>query len=394
MSIIKRFEFDKRYLKMSLYALGVIILAITFEHVIKNFKLIKESINTLTSLLSPFIIGLFMAYLINPLIRFLENKAFKNLESKKTKRGLSLTLAYLLVFTLIIWLISYLIPEMINNILSLFKAFPSYLEALKVSVYSFLDEHPSISYDIEGYINSIFDTIIAKSSSISSVLNSTLTYFISGTVSFASKVLDFVLGIIISIYVLADKERFARQSKKLIYTLLSEKTANKTMKIIYDSNRVFEGFLVGKIIDSSIIGVICFVGLAVFKVPYTLLISIIIGITNMIPYFGPFIGAVPAIFITIAAAGPLSALWIAIFILILQQFDGNILGPKILGDSTGLTPFWIIFSITIGGALAGVLGMFIGVPVFAVIYTMFGKFIDRKYNEKTEINLKSKENNQ
>lgn len=383
---------------MSIYALAVIILAIAFEAVLANFAIIRKFLNTVTVLLSPFFIGFFIAYILNPMIRFLEKKIFIRIKffdsHKKIKRTLSLLITYLITFTLIIWFISYLIPEILNNIFGLFKSILPYINSMKDNWDTFFRD--STYYDlipygltatIEDAIKSMFDTIIVKLSSLPAMITSTFTYFVSGTMQFASRILDLVLGIIISIYVIADKEKFAKQSKKVMYTLLKDSTADKAMKIINDSNKVFEGFLVGKIIDSSIIGVICFAGLTLSKTPYTLLISLIVGITNMIPYFGPFIGAGPAIIITLAAAGPLPAVWVAIFILILQQFDGNILGPKILGDSTGLSPFWIIFSITIGGALAGVIGMFLGVPIFAVIYNMFSDFINKKHEKKIEENI-------
>lgn len=336
------------------------------------------------------------------MIRFLEKKVFIKIKffdtHNRIKRTLSLLITYLITFTLIIWFISYLIPEILNNIFGLFKSILPYINSMKDNWDTFFKD--STYYDlipfgltttIEDAIKSMFDSIIVKLSSLPAMITSTVTYFVSGTMQFASKILDLVLGIIISIYVLADKEKFARQTKKIIYTVLRDNTADKLMKIINNSNKVFEGFLIGKIIDSSIIGLICFAGLTLSQTPYSLLISLIVGITNMIPYFGPFIGAVPAIIITLAAAGPIPAVWVAIFILVLQQFDGNILGPKILGDSTGLSPFWIIFSITVGGALAGVIGMFLSVPIFAVIYNMFSDFINKRYNEKIEKNINKKD---
>lgn len=406
---MKKFRFDKRYVKTSLYALVVIILAIAFEKILDNFVVVRNFLNSMIGILSPFFVGFFLAYMLNPLVRFFEIKVLgkiKKLDNKfGLKRLLSLVITYLASFTLIIWFISFLIPEIKENIMLLFKNVPDYVKYLQANVLEFLDAHSETltmgSDDYSIMFEEVFDKlsswIMDKSASLTSTLNSTLTYFITGTMSIASKILDLVLGIIISIYILADKEKFARQAKKFLYALTSKDFADKIMAIVNDSNDTFESFLIGKVIDSSIIGIICFVGLTLLKIPYSLLISLIVGITNMIPYFGPFIGAVPAIIITLAATvaqkGILPSVWVLIFILVLQQFDGNILGPKILGDSTGLSPFWIIFSITIGGALAGVLGMFIGVPIFAVIYTMFSRFINRKYTEKTILNLNNEEGN-
>jgi len=398
---VKKFKFDKKYLKVSLYALAVIMFAIAFEKILDNFIVFKQFISSIANILSPFFLGFFLAYILNPLVNFLEIKLFgriKKLDNKQSlKRMLSLITTYLVTFTLILWFISFLIPEIKNNITTLFKALPDYLKYLQTSLTDFFNKHSEIFAIGADYYESILEDIgkkisdwIDKSQSWSTTLNSTLTYFITGTMSIASKFLNSVLGIIISIYILSEKEKFARQSKKLLYALTSKDFADKIMRFVHDSNNMFESFLIGKIIDSSIIGVICFIGLTLLKIPYSLLISLIVGITNMIPYFGPFIGAIPAVLITLATTvaqkGFLPSLWVIIFILVLQQFDGNILGAKILGDSTGLSPFWIIFAITIGGAVAGVLGMFIGVPIFAVIYTTLSHFINRKYKEKTELN--------
>lgn len=399
---MRKFKFDKKYLKISLYALVVIMFAIAFEKILDNFIVFKQFINSAINILSPFFVGFFLAYILNPFVKFLETKLLgriKKLDNKQNlKRMLSLVTTYLVTFTLILWFISFLIPEIKNNITTLFKAIPDYLKYLQISLTDFINKHSEIFAIGADYYKNILEDLgnkisdwIDKSQSLSTTLNSTLTYFITGTMSIASKFLNLVLGVIISIYILSEKEKFARQSKKLLYALTSKDFADGMMRFVYDSNEMFESFLIGKIIDSSIIGLICFIGLTLLKIPYSLLISLIVGITNMIPYFGPFVGAVPAVLITLASTvaqkGILPSIWVIIFILILQQFDGNILGPKILGDSTGLSPFWIIFAITIGGAVAGVLGMFIGVPIFAVIYTTFSRFINKKYKENTNIDL-------
>ncbi len=397
---IKNFKFDAKYVKVSAYALGVIILSISFKSILDNFNFIGSFFKKLINILSPFFIGFFIAYLLNPLIRFFEKNILIKIKFfnkyTKLKRGVSLITSYTLAITLIVWFISYLAPEIVDNIMNLFKVLATNINSIITDIEKFLNENPNIFSDIfsgntEEYkyitsqLNNILNTLLNTLYQLPSMLTTTLSSFILGTMSFASKLLNLVLGIIISIYILADKEKFGRQCKKIIYGLLSQSTSDKIMNIISDANKIFENFLIGKIIDSTIIGIICFVGLYLLKIPYTLLISLIIGVTNMIPYFGPFIGGIPAVLITIIVDSPISGLWVLLFILALQQFDGNILGPKILGDSTGLSPFWIIFSITIGGALANVFGMFIGVPIFAVIYNMFSQFINKKYNKKFEI---------
>ena len=198
-----------------------------------------------------------------------------------------------------------------------------------------------------------------------------------------------LIGIIVSVYVLMSKEKFIGQGKKMLYAVLKPHFANNVLTVLRQSNRIFGGFISGKLIDSLIIGIICFIGLYFMKTPYTVLVSVIVGVTNIIPFFGPFIGAVPSAFLVlISDSGGINimgCIYFLIFILALQQFDGNILGPKILGDSTGLSSFWVLFSILLFGGLFGVLGMVIGVPLFAVIYDIVKKFICASLRKKGKL---------
>ena len=204
-----------------------------------------------------------------------------------------------------------------------------------------------------------------------------LPWLVSASTSFASGLLSTVVGIIISVYMLLDKERFCAGCKKVWYAILPQQRADWLLDLTAEANRVFGGFISGKILDSLIIGILCFLGMTLFKMPNAMLISVIVGVTNVIPYFGPFIGAIPSFFIILIDA-PIKALWFLVFILILQQFDGNILGPKILGDSTGLSAFWVIFAIMLFGGLYGFIGMFLGVPVFSVVYMLIWRFVDAR----------------
>lgn len=193
--------------------------------------------------------------------------------------------------------------------------------------------------------------------------------------SVTSRVMSFVVGIIISIYVLMGKERFFAQSKKLLSALIPTPAVDRIVQITHQSHEIFSGFISGKILDSCIVGLLCFIGMVIFRWPYAVLISVMVGVTNVIPYFGPFFGAIPSVLIMLIV-DPVKAIWLALFILALQQLDGNVIGPKILGNSTGLSAFWVIFSITVFGSLFGVVGMFIGVPLFAVIYSLVRQFCE------------------
>ena len=203
----------------------------------------------------------------------------------------------------------------------------------------------------------------------------------SGVINIVNEVMNVLIGIIVSVYVLFSKEKFNAQAKKAVYALMTPPHANLTLHIVTKSNQIFGGFMIGKVIDSMIIGVLCYIGTAILKMPYALLVSVIVGVTNVIPFFGPYIGAIPCI-ILIGLADPLKGLYFAIFILLLQQLDGNVIGPKILGDSTGLSAFWVIFSILLGGGIFGFIGMVMGVPTFAVIYYIVEMLINYKLEKR------------
>ena len=202
-----------------------------------------------------------------------------------------------------------------------------------------------------------------------------------GVISVVNTLVDILVGVMTSIYILFSKEKFMGQGKKIVYAFMQPKHANILIHIFRKANEIFTGFIIGKIIDSAIIGVLCFIGMSIIKLPHVLLVSVIVGVTNVIPVFGPYIGAVPGI-ILIFLVNPLQGLYFAIFVLVLQQIDGNVIGPAILGDSTGLSPFWVIFSIVVGGGLFGVMGMVIGVPTFALIYYIFRMFLKQKLEHK------------
>ena len=212
-------------------------------------------------------------------------------------------------------------------------------------------------------------------------VNEVMSNLTVGVINFVSEILSFLIGLIVSIYILFSKETFSAQSKKIVYAVFRTDHANMILHLTKKSNEIFGGFIIGKIIDSLIIGVLCFFGLTILKMPYILLISVIVGVTNVIPFFGPYIGAIPST-ILILLNNPIKGVYFLIFILVLQQLDGNVIGPKILGNSTGLSAFWVVFSILIGGGLFGFVGMIMGVPTFAVIYYIITMLINHLLEKK------------
>ncbi len=371
------FKNNKRYFKFSICLILVAIVTIVFFRSSSNLDITlvyKEA----RDILSPFIYGIGIAYILNSNLKFLEASVFKNIKKKNIKRGLSITTTYVLLFSFLIWLISYLLPEIRNSLFDVSEYFKNFdINSFDKMIKENIPIDNKTIEEITVYMQDILAKFLKEFPNYAKKI-------LSSTINIASVILNVILGIVISIYILFDKENIAKRSRKITFAILPKKTAISLINFCKESNSTFEKFFVGKIIDSTIIGLIFFAGASLLKAPFAVLLSIIIAVTNMIPFFGPFIGAIPTVFITLMfdISNPLKAVWITIFILLLQQFDGNILGPKILGDSIGVKPIGIIFAIIVGGAIFGPAGMFFGVPIFAVIFSTFNKFIDKKYFEK------------
>ena len=346
---------------------------------------------TFFGLMTPFIYGAALAYVLNPVLNWLEKKVFPKVfgdrVSKRSRRGLGVLLTFLFGCAVVALFLAVLIPQIVESI-----------DNLAQSIYAFLPQAQNFLNDLiaqYGTNEMLVDVLSMLGVDISdpsmalqrlatrsyTFLTQVLPNLFGGVMRFTSGLLDVVVGIIIAIYLLLSKEIFYAQVKKLLFAFFPRRVAQATLNLTHDSNTIFCGFISGKILDSAIIGVLCFIGCSVLQMPYTVLVSFIVGVTNVIPYFGPFIGAIPSIFI-IMIADPLKSLVFAVFVLILQQLDGNIIGPKILGDSTGLSAFWVIFAVTFFGGLFGFVGMLIGVPTFAVIYALVRNFAEFKLGKK------------
>lgn len=381
-----KFKMDKKYISIGIISFLVIAASICFYYLIFHGDRFSAKINTLMIIASPIIYGIVLAYLLTPVVNNIENKLLIPLFSKtsdmttKKKKGirfLSITITVILLILIINGFFSILIPNLISSIRSISNQFPYYVQNLTRFAEKYLEDNPSVekifvqildTYS-EEFNNFLNDSIITQMESLVKTVSLSL-------ISVLKFLWNFIIGLIISIYVLASKETFSGQAKKIMYAVFSKKTANSLIKDFRFVSDTFIGFISGKIIDSAIIGVICFAGTSILEMPYALLVSVIVGVTNIIPFFGPYLGAIPSAII-ILMVNPVKCLYFIIFILILQQIDGNLIGPKILGESTGLSGFWVIFSITIFGGLLGVPGMIIGVPFFAVLYALVRRIIDK-----------------
>lgn len=389
---MKKFWKNNPYLKVALYSLFVIILSILFYRISSNTDNIAPSIigfvKNVVHIISPILYGFLMAYLFNPIMDFFEHYLlmwFKpsSKNQRQSIRSFSILIVYLCIGGTIVLMFRFLIPQILNNIRELGNMLPAYMEEFKRMVLSLqqtiANYLPGISLD--PMISNLFDRMSPEKLFNFSAINNVVSSIMSQTVTIASNLFNYIMGIVIAFYVLSQKETIAYTSKRIIYSALNKKLANKIIAICAEGHDIFNQFFIGKFIDSLIIGTIAFIGLYLMHNPYALLLALIIGITNMIPYFGPIIGAVPAVIITLFE-GLTPALGVLIFTICLQQFDGLVLGPKILGNSIGLSPFWIITGILIGGALWGPLGMFFASPIVAVILNNINRSIDRKLTAK------------
>ncbi len=389
-----KFRWDKKYLYWGITIFLTIVASLLFYYLLFFGNSFHDWISKILLILSPIIYGLSFAFILTPLLNALENKLIAPIlkkirkekakieEHKKSIRALSIFITFIIIIFIIYQLINLIIPQIITSITSIVNSFDIYMSNLYLWLEDLLDNS-----SVAGTY--IMDTLTDSSDSLEMFLNSKILPLIQpllknlsiGLLSFLKSFWNIILGLIFAIYLLANKETFAGQSKKIIYAIFTKKRANTFIKSIRYTGNTFNGFLSGKLVDSLIIGLLCFIGTTLLNIPYPILISVIIGITNIIPFFGPYLGAIPSALL-ILMVSPIHCLYFVVFIILLQQLDGNVIGPKILGESTGLTGFWVLFSITVFGGLFGVFGMVIGVPTFAVIYALIRNIIHAMLKKK------------
>ena len=338
-------------------------------------------------IVAPIIYGAVLAYLTTPIYnrvtKAVKLKLLKVWKDEKHVTGLAKAagtfVSVSLVLVIVAGLFQMLIPQMIESLMGIRDSFPTYLQNL----YAWIQQVLADNQDIEAMVLSNLQNSVTMAESwleksFTNIDMTRLGEFLTGVSSSVLSLLVFIknwlIGLIVMVYLLNIKDTLSAQGKKIIYSCMNLKWANNVIEELRFVNQMFGGFIIGKLVDSLIIGIICFIGTSLMKMPFTLLISVIIGVTNIIPFFGPFIGAIPTGFLVLLVS-PVKCIYFLIFILLLQQFDGNILGPKILGDSTGLSSFWVLFSILLFGGLFGFVGMIIAVPAFAVIYDLIARAV-------------------
>lgn len=380
----------RTYIYWGVTALTVLLLLVAAVFVVMRWSLVAALGAKIANILAPVIYGAVFAYLLNPVynrvqaaVMKMTEKIITQEEGRKRLGGFLGTLASLfLLVAVVVGLISMLIPQLINSISGVMETLPASINNLEIWLEKVLADNPDLEQQVMQHYGAAADYL---QNWLTNVVVPNIYRIIgsvsSGVVLVVRAVFDILIGLIVMVYLLNMKEKLLAQAKMIIYGLFPLKIANKVIEEGRYVHQVFGGFIIGKLLDSLIIGLICFVLLGFANMPYVLLVSVIVGVTNVIPFFGPFIGAIPSAFL-ILLSDPMKCLYFLIFILLLQQFDGNILGPKILGDSTGLSSFWVLFSILLFGGLMGFVGMIIAVPTFAVIYRLVTEYTTWKLGKK------------
>ena len=371
---------DPRFKSNILLATYVVVLAFLFI----NIKSVGGFLGTTLHMLKPFLIAICVAFVLNIPMKFYENKvlipAFKNAKGKKldkAARPLALLLTILTIVALFIGLIIFIIPQLVESGATLVKNIPDYIQSLENIMAEYMG-----STDI---LNEIWNEILSMGENlikiVGQVTGSLVSQVLNITMGVTSTIINFFMGILIAIYILLSKEKLSLQAKKMLYAFIDMKKADKIMEVTKISHFKFSKFITGQCIEAVILGTLCFTGMSIFRIPYALLISTIIGVTALLPIFGALIGTIPASFI-IFMVDPKTAVWFIVLIVVIQQIEGNLIYPLVVGNSIGLSALWVLFAITVGGSSFGILGILIGIPLFGVIYTVFSSFINRRLREK------------
>lgn len=390
-----KFHIDKKYLAWGLTIFITFGACLCLYYLMFYNANLRSGFHRAVGIAMPVIDGFILAYILTPIVNGIERRFLNPFSKKhfttnghlthkqKSKiRGLSILMTMILAIAVLTGFFRLIIPQIIRSIQSIIFQFPFYIRNLSDMILNLMDSNP----ELESFATEMIDKYSVQlitwlNEGLMPQINELLISLSQSIWNFLISIWNFIIGFIISIYVLFNKEKFAGQAKKIAYALFAQKNANQLISDFRFTHKTFIGFIGGKIVDSIIIGIICFIFSNLIHLPYAMLVSLIVGVTNIIPFFGPYLGAIPSA-ILILLVNPIQSLYFLIMIIIIQQFDGNFLGPKILGNSTGLSSFWVIFSVTIFGGFFGIIGMIAGVPVFACIYAWVSRFIRHCLTQK------------
>lgn len=380
----------KGYIYWGVTLLAVIACSVAFVFFLLKFQMVAAAAGKLVDVLMPIIYGAVLAYLMLPVYNKTRRYVTENLSVKvknekmvqSAARGLGTLVSLLLLIAIVVGLCWMLLPQIYTSILGLQESFSENINNLSIWLQKQLADNEALEQMVVPVYEQVtdkletwlYDTLVPNMSMVINILS-------TGLLGVVTVLKNSLIGLIVMVYFLNIKDTLSAQSKKIVYSLFPLKQANRIIEEVRFTHSVFGGFITGKLLDSLIIGVICFFCMRLLRMPYVLLVSVIIGVTNVIPFFGPIVGAVPCVLILLIV-DPWQALRFGILALALQQFDGNILGPKILGNSTGISAFWVLVSIVVGGGLFGFAGMVLGVPTFAVIYSLVGEWVHFRLEQK------------
>ena len=382
---------ENKYIRQGLLVFATVCAILLFYDTLFGRHMILRFGRQLLSALEPVLYGAFIAYLLAPMVNFFEGSLFAapmkkaRGEGRMTSvgaRAVSLLMTWAVICVLFYLLASVLLPELYKSVLQLVSNVENYYNVISGWVERLLESNPAVETWVAGQMDTAYEkaTTWLEKEALPQA-QTVMLVAAGGVMSIVNFLKTMLVGIIVSIYLLATKERCAAHARKLAYSLFSKRDIHWVLRGAHKVDDIFSGFVRGKLLDSLIIGILCFVGCSILDFPYTPLVSVIVGVTNIIPFFGPFLGAIPSTFL-ILLASPMKALYFVIFVLFLQQLDGNIIGPKILGDKTGLPSLWVIIAILVGGSFFGLPGMFFGVPVCACLYSAAAFWMEYRLRKK------------
>lgn len=355
----------------------ILLIAVLF-----NLGKIFNVINYIIAILSPIIIGIVIAFILNLLMKKYEKLMYKKeVKAGKTikgaKRVLSIVLTYLTISLILLLISVLLIPELIESGKVLINNLSFYSEEIKNFSTNLMDKNEVLS----GIVKEALSSWVSISESITKWLVSMAPKLINSTVTMFGSVLNFVLGVVFSVYLLYSKERILKNVKKTLYAYFNKSKADKINKVATTTNKTFGNFVGGQLVEAVILGTLCSIGMFLLDMPYAVLIGVVIGTTSIIPIFGAYLGAIPSAFLLLME-DPIMALIFIVFLIILQQFEGNVIYPRVVGKSVGLTGFWILFAVVVGAAIGGIAGVLIAVPLCAVIYSLLKEEVNKKLTKK------------
>ena len=381
---------EHQYFNLGLMILSIAAISIVLLAIVLNLPAVVKGVKTVLNVFSPVINGIVFAYLLNPLMNFMDRRLYPFLlkrkmqdpKAKKLSHAVSLVFALVLALLLIYEFFNMLLPQLVESVTGIVSNLSTYYADAEQWVLGFLDDNPDLRTQVDVLLSKFYDFLTNWiNNDLLANINQVFTSVTTSVMSVVNVVLDLVIGFVAAIYMLWSRDTFLAQIKKLIVALLKERTADHLLDLGRRVNQVFSGFIIGKLVDSLIIGFLCYFGMLILHLPFPALIATIIGVTNIIPFFGPFIGAVPSA-VLILLVDPLKCLYFILFVLVLQQLDGNIIGPRILGNTIGISGFWVLVSITVAGGLFGFAGMVLGVPVFAVLYMLVSDLVSSRLQKK------------